>query len=457
MDDARDPDGAPRNPSTGTTALAWVDEQRIMSGTQPTVPARGRAPDLLARRPRRRIPPTFFLVPIATVLVLACAYTGAALLWPLHNVQPTVTAAEIATVAAPETAVSWPENGSAAVGVDGLETVAASDDEAVPMASITKLVTALMVLDETPLEVGEQGPEREITWADRYRYWEYLARGESALDVPVDGTLTTYQLLQGMLMGSAGNYAELLTADTWPTDAEFSAAATEWLDANGLNDIVVVDPSGISQENVATPAALIDLGEAALDNPVLAEIVATESVELPGAGEVENTNELLDDGAVGLKTGTLYGDYNLLAARDIDATDAVVTVYAVVLGQIGNDARFDEAERLLDEVVAEAETPVTLPAGTVAGSVTTLWGDSADIVTTEDVSVLAWNGASAASTPALDLGEAAADREDGDPAGTVSFEGPVNAQTAPLALTATITDPDGWWRLTHPLELFGLG
>ena len=40
--------------------------------------------------------------------------------------------------------------------------------------------------------------------------------------------------------------------------------------------------------------------------------------------------------------------------------------------------------------------------------------------------------------------------------GEVRVKGPLNATTTGLHLTADIPDPDPWWRLTHPLELFGL-
>ena len=43
-----------------------------------------------------------------------------------------------------------------------------------------------------------------------------------------------------------------------------------------------------------------------------------------------------------------------------------------------------------------------------------------------------------------------------DAVGEVRVKGPLNATTTGLHLTADIPDPDPWWRLTHPLELFGL-
>lgn len=52
--------------------------------------------------------------------------------------------------------------------------------------------------------------------------------------------------------------------------------------ARDLGDIHVVTPSGFDFGNVATPRALIQLGEIAEKNPVTAGIVKQKSVELPG-------------------------------------------------------------------------------------------------------------------------------------------------------------------------------
>jgi hypothetical protein len=93
------------------------------------------------------------------------------------------------------------------------------------MASITKLVTALMILDQMPLTPGESGPSFTFTSRDRQSYYDYLAKDESALNVPVGGSLTQYQMLQGMLIGSAGNYTDRLVSTIWPNDRVFAAAA----------------------------------------------------------------------------------------------------------------------------------------------------------------------------------------------------------------------------------------
>ena len=47
-------------------------------------------------------------------------------------------------------------------------------------------------------------------------------------------------------------------------------------------------------------------------------------------------------------------------------------------------------------------------------------------------------------------------RAKGDVVGSLSVDGPLDDTTVELRLAGDIEDPSPWWRLTHPLELFGL-
>ncbi|MFJ6653341.1 D-alanyl-D-alanine carboxypeptidase family protein [Microbacterium sp. NPDC091313] len=435
--------------ASGPLALGWIDENRV---AQPPAPAPAGAPDLLTGRVRRSPLRPGVLLPIGFLLALAVIYSATMLLWPLYAVAPQVQAVSVQPTAAPAATPAWPAEGSAAISVAGIGS-ANSGGDARSIASITKVVTALLVLDAKPLAVGESGPEYRFTAADRTRYWQYRAGGESALDVPVGGTLTQYQLLEGMLIGSANNYADRLAGDLWPSDAVYGQAARAWLAAHGLTGITIVDPSGIEAGNTATPEALLVLAAKAMANPVIAEIVGKASVDLPGAGTVKNTNPLLTDpGVVGIKTGTLDA-YNLLTAKDLDLGDTTVRVYAAVLGQPNSTARDDATRALYSQLESELQLRPSVTAGTTVGIVETRWGEKVDVVTASDASVILWNGGTASAAAAFDRG----DREaSGDTVGTLTVTGPLNATSVDLQLAGDIEPPSAWWRLTHPLDLLGL-
>lgn len=440
--------------------LAWVDLATVAAPRTRTndlgVAASGgipTEPDLLGRPPRRSPLRPGVLIPTAILAMLVGLYVAGALLWPLHAVAPTVTAATVEPVAAPASAMPWPGAGSAGVSVAGIPGSLASTGDAAPMASITKVVTALLVLDQMPLQPGEQGPEFRFTFADSDDYWQYRINNESALDVPVGGVLTQYQLLEGMLMGSANNYADRLAGNLWPSDAVFADAANAWLRTHGVAGVTVVEPTGIDFGNVATPDGLVALAARAMANPVIAEIVGKRSVEIPGAGLVENTNGLLaDPGVVGIKTGSLDA-YTLLSAKDISVGDTVVRLYASVLGQPDDAARLAATRALFTQLEAELQPQPAVAGRTVAGYVETRWGESVQITTGSDASVVLWNGGTASLASTFALGDA---RDAGAVVGTLTATGPLNSATVDLQLAEDVEPPSPWWRLTHPLELLGL-
>jgi D-alanyl-D-alanine carboxypeptidase (penicillin-binding protein 5/6) len=91
--------------------------------------------------------------------------------------------------------------------------------------------------------------------------------------------------------------------------------------------------------------------------------------------------------------------------------------------------------------------------GTVAGHVTTAWGEDVAIIAKDDADAIVWNGGAGAVTADFSLGDA---REKGADVGTLSVAGPLDSSSTALELAADIEPPSAWWRLTHPLDLFGL-
>lgn len=446
--------------SSGGTPLTWVDpiavaQQTTLLPLDETAEASTGGGELLKdAHLRPAIARPGVLVPLGMLVGFLATYAGTTMLWPLHEVAPTVQSVEFEPTASPAAVITWPSQGSAAVGVGGIGTSSSSLDPAV-IASVTKVVSSMMVLDRMPLAVGEQGPSFSFTWSDSVEYWDYRRSDQSALDVPVDGSLTEYQLLQGTLLGSANNYIDRLAEEIWGSQSAFADAAAEWLSDRGLDGITIATPSGFDDRNKATPEALVALAEVAMENPVFAGIVSTPSVDLPGAGTVRNTNGMLADaGVVGVKTGTLGDSWNLLTAKDITVDDTTVRVYAAVLGQADDDQRLAQTRSLFTQVeTALAEQAPAVAKGTVVGTVTTLWGTTTEVVTDADADVVLWNGAFAESSATFRLGDS---REEGDEVGTLTSVGPLNTITTSLSLADEVEAPSPWWRLTHPLELFGV-
>lgn len=435
--------GADANP----TALTWLSPSQLGN----TPPSHG---DLLEGVKRRRGVRASVIVPIVGVIALVTAYATTMIMWPLNSVTPTIEAIEMEMVAAPAAEIEWPSAGSGGVGIAHVSSTESTDTR-IRISNITALVTSLMVLDRMPLAVGETGETFRFTQADRDAYQAYRNRGEPALQVPLNRNLNQLQLLRGILIGSANNYADRLAREVWGPNENFRAAAREWLDARGLDNVRIVDPSGISESNRATPADVIRIAEMAMANPVIREIVGTESVSIPGPGTVRNTNRLLgEDGIIGVKTGSLGTRHSLVAAKEVEIGGTRVQLYATALRQTSRNNRDNRVRELfaqLEEYLANQ--PPTVARGTVVGKVTTVWGEESTAVTDADTRVVLWNGAGARIQIDLDISW---ELQEITKVGTLSAIGPLDNSETTISLTQPLAGPDIWWRLTHPLDLLGL-
>lgn len=396
---------------------------------------------------------------IALLVLTAGIYVPASLLAP---VPPAVAELQPYTAqTGTPAAVELPGFGASAVGSAqyGGVLTAAGNDQPLPIASIAKVVTALVVLDAHPLTPGETGPTITMTERDLDFYRGQLAQNGSVRPVSAGLKFSQHDLLELTLIVSANNYAETLAAWAFGSIDEYLVAARDWLAANGMSGITVVDATGIDPANTATATALLPLAERALADPVIAQIVATTSGTMHDIGPMKNTNPVLgDEGVTGLKTGTLfeYG-YNLLFSADLavsadPAGDSLtVPVVGVVLGAPNASALASSVRAALASTRAGFAVVELTSRGDVFGQYTTPWGQRAALVAAESASAVVWsNQPVSAMVNALPLSDAVAGAE----AGAVSFSAGGNTIEVPLIIDGSIAGPDPWWRLTNPAEVF---
>jgi D-alanyl-D-alanine carboxypeptidase (penicillin-binding protein 5/6) len=127
----------------------------------------------------------------------------------------------------------------------------------------------------------------------------------------------------------------------------------------GMSHTTYTDPSGFDDGTVSTAVDQLRLAQVAAGFPVLAEMMAARSYELPVAGTVHNTDSLLGrDGFVGMKTGSddaAGGCFMFRSRRMVDGR--AVELIGVVLGQQGRHlitAGLYSAKQLADRVAPEA-------------------------------------------------------------------------------------------------------
>ncbi len=380
-------------------------------------------------------------------------YLPLTLLAPIDPVPAQVLAVPLPTMNPAQ--ISFPEYGAVAVGAIGYDGVLASSgsSEALPIASITKIVTALVSLDARPLAPGEAGPGIVLSELDAQFYREQVADGGSVAPV-VDGvTISQYAMLQLMLLPSANNYAESMANWAFGSEEAFLTATRSWLDQHGLAATTITDPTGILPSNVSTSTELVELARLAVENPVISEIVATLSAEIPGIGTVENTNSLLGrDGVDGIKTGTLdEAGYCLLFSADYVVGGETVTLIGAALGGPDRPTLNDNISSLLVGTVAGFQSVELVTAGQPIAEYETVWGDDSTAVAAESRSIVTWAGSSITT---LVESETVLYGDAGQNVGEISFAVGDRIVTVPIELDSKIADPGPWWRLTNPSALF---
>lgn len=242
------------------------------------------------------------------------------------------------------------------------EVLFSKNPEAVlPIASITKLMTALVVTEaglplEQMLTVAQADVDATAGSRSRLALGTRLSRGE---------------MLHLSLMSSENRAAHVL-GRTYPGGVQaFVAAMNRKARELGMHDTRYVEPTGLSSGNQSSAMDLAQLVRASMEHPIIRELSTAPQASMPvGARQVEfrNTNGLVynPEWEIGLqKTG-----YIAAAGRCVvmQAELAGRKLIMVLLDSAGRYSRIGDAERLRRWV---AETQMLGNSG-LAEAVTTL-------------------------------------------------------------------------------------
>lgn len=259
-------------------------------------------------------------------------------------------------------------------------------EERLPMASTTKIMTALVAIESgaidrtlkiPPAAVGVEGSSA------------YLIAGE---------TMTLQTLLYALMLESANDAAVAIAIATFGSVDAFVEQMNAKAEALGLVNTHFENPHGLDHESHYTTALdLAKLTVTALENEIFAEIVSTVRFSASVNGAEAHTRLFLNhnrllreyEGCIGVKTGYTKRSGRCLvsAARQEDITLVAIT--------LNDPSDWQDHRRLLDygfsvcdpiTVANNGEYRYTLPVvGGVASSVTavsrdaltlTLWQDS---------------------------------------------------------------------------------
>lgn len=229
-------------------------------------------------------------------------------------------------------------------------------DEVSPIASITKLMTAMVVLDSA----ASLGEELEVTREDVDR--EKYSRSR----LPVGSRLTRAEALLVALMASENRAASALARQYPGGMTAFVAAMNAKAAELGLPNTRFEDPTGLSSANVSTASELVTLVSAAHRYPLIREFSTTPSVALQlGKRRVNfgNTNALVKNRLWEIslsKTGYIREAGKCLVMQTwVDGRPVAV----VLLDSYGRLTRIGDAKRIRDwmrrDLIARGEGDLT--------------------------------------------------------------------------------------------------
>ncbi len=476
-------------PAAPASLLGGTEVVSTVEGPS-AVPELGDPPPVHRRhaRRRRRLP---WVLGAAAVLLVGAGVAVAAQRIDRPLSQPSVQQAPAVALEAAGAvpALPWPHIGQGAVAVPSLGYAAQSGPEQpVPVASLTKLTAALVVLRDHPLPVGAPGPSITVTSADVGEYDYELNNDESNIPIQVGETLSEQQMLEALLTQSANDIAYCLAlwdAGTLPAFVEKMNALAASLGATGTH---YVDASGYDPNSVSTASDVLRVATAGMAIPTFAQALGMTSVTLPLVGTRPNiVTEVDQHEATGGKSGfTTQAGASMMLAGERTIQGRQVLVLVAVLSQPtglppppppnattttttttapaagGRTAPkpppiidpFKLTRPVIDRLLVAAEAgvvPVTVvTAGALEGSVSSTWGGVAHptpVVAANGAWLAAWPGQKVRSLlrfVAVRPGSAA-----GTTVGMALYALGTQFTAVPLRLSAPLQEPTWVWRLLH--------
>jgi len=251
-------------------------------------------------------------------------------------------------------------------GATGEVLLARGAHERLPIASITKLMTALVTLERArPDDVVTVDPDAAGVSGSSVR----LRTGER---------LRVRDLLAAALIQSANDAAVALGEYVGDGNgAAFVTLMNREARALGLTDTRFVRPDGLDVAGHYSSAwDVTRLALAAMKEPLIRRLVRQETATIAGGRTLQTWNDLLGEfpGVFGVKTGhTSNSGWNEVAA----AIGNGVTIYATILGSPSRGERNEDLEELLGWAMSRYTVVSLAPPGRVYGHVPVTYGETA--------------------------------------------------------------------------------
>lgn len=293
-----------------------------------------------------------------------------------------------------------------------------SADTQMPPASITKIMTLLLVMEA--IEEGKFDYDTPITCSEHSS-----SMGGSQIWLEVGETMTADELLRAAAIGSANDATCALGEQVAGSEEGFVDMMNTRASELGMTNTHFENCTGLDAQGHLTTARDI----AAMSRELLKHNDITKYTTVwmdslrDGKTELVNTNKLVRfyEGATGLKTGTTNGAGSCLSAS---ATRDGLSLIAVVLGCDNSNNRFADAKKLLNYGFANyGNATVTIDRDELPDIPVTKGTDTSVTLTADDsISFLVSKGKEGDIQKSFDLPETLeAPVRAGDTVGTITF------------------------------------
>ncbi|MEV1176225.1 D-alanyl-D-alanine carboxypeptidase family protein [Nonomuraea sp. NPDC049784] len=238
--------------------------------------------------------------------------------------------------------------GSAAYLMDassGKELFSKNADDRLPIASVTKTMTAYVVMKSAKPTDVVRIKQEDVQYAED--------GGGTTADLQPGDRITVGELLYGLMLPSGADAAHALARTYGPGVGGFVAKMNATARELGMKDTEYVNADGLPTpdgDGYSTAHDQSLLAAKALQVPLIKQVAGTryhslDATDQHGSYSWRNTNRLLGSpGVIGLKTGfTRAAGYTLAFAGERDGH----TLVGVLLGESDSSRRFDTADALL--------------------------------------------------------------------------------------------------------------
>ncbi len=261
-------------------------------------------------------------------------------------------------------------------------------DEQVPIASVTKIMTMLLIMEA--VDNGTLTLDDTVTVSENA-----MSYGGSTMFLEAGEKLSVNDMLKGIAVASANDGCVAMAEHLAGSESAFVDMMNKKAQELGMKNTHFVNTNGLDADNHYSSARDVSImSRELLKHKTIFNYTSIWTDTLRGGKfQLANTNKLIHsyDGANGLKTGSTS---KALCCLSASAKRDDMQLIAVILGAPTSAKRFDGARALLDYGFANYSVNTQVTAGDNMGSVPVAKGeaDRVEAIASDGCSVLVKKG-----------------------------------------------------------------